>query len=127
MKKILFVEDDQSLQKIYSEALSSKDIETIRAVTGKEGLDMAIKNQPDVILLDIMLPGGLNGFDVLTELKKDPKTQAIPVLVLTNLDSERQTAMDLGAVDYAVKAETSIEEVLQKLSKWISPPKTPGF
>lgn len=71
----------------------------------------------DLVLLDIMLPGGMNGFDVLEDLKRNQLTSSIPVIVLTNLDSERETALKIGAADYAVKANTSIEETVQKIKQ----------
>ncbi len=115
MKRVLFIEDDWSLQKIYVDALKTRDIQCISALTGKDGFDKAKKELPDLIILDIMLPGGQNGFDILTQLKRDTETSNIPVLVLTNLDSEQKTALSLGAVDYVVKANTSLDQVLTKI------------
>lgn len=112
MKKILIVEDDLHLQVIYQESLKPLGAEVLLAITGQQGLQMAKEHKPDLVILDIMLPLGLNGFDVLEQLKRDPELKNIPVVVLTNLDSERKTALDIGAVDYLVKANTSIQDVV---------------
>lgn len=117
MKKILIIEDDQQLQAIYKESFAKLGAEILLATTGAEGLKLAKAHKPDLIILDIMLPSGLNGFDVLEEMKRDPELKDIPVVVLTNLDSERKSAMDIGAVDYIVKANTSIEDVVARVQK----------
>jgi CheY-like chemotaxis protein len=87
----------------------------VGATTGKEGLEKIKTEKPDLIILDIMLPGGLNGFDVAEQMRKDPQTAYIPLLILTNLDSEKQSAMAVGAADYLVKSNTSIEDVIKKI------------
>lgn len=115
MKKILFIEDDTEMQKIYKEAFATEEFETIPAYTADTGLDLARTQKPNLIILDIMLPGGKNGFDVLEALKKDEELKKIPVLVLTNLDSEKQVALKIGAHEYLVKANTSIAEVVTKV------------
>lgn len=115
MKKILIVEDDLHLQVIYQESLAPLGAEVLLAITGAQGLQMAKEKKPDLIILDIMLPLGMNGFDVLEQLKRDPELKNIPVVVLTNLDSERKTALDIGAVDYLVKANTSIADVVARV------------
>jgi DNA-binding response OmpR family regulator len=115
MKRLMMIEDDVSLHKVYKDAFAEIDVEVDLATTGKEGLDKIMKNPPDLILLDIMLPGGMNGFDVGEQLKKNTKTRSIPVLILTNLDSEKASAQAIGAADYLVKANTSLAEVVKKV------------
>lgn len=116
MKQVLCVEDDASLQAIYKDALAAKHIGYIPALNAREGLTAAKNSHPDLILLDIMLIGGQNGFDLLTTVKNDPATKSIPVIVVTNLDSEKQTALDLGAEDYVVKADISLDGIIEKVS-----------
>ena len=87
MKKILIIDEDFSLFKIYNEMFSSDEVEVVGAKSGQEGLGMISSEKPDLIMLDIMLPGGMNGFDVLEQLEANPSTKTIPVIVLTNLDS----------------------------------------
>jgi len=111
MKKVLFIEDDASLLSIYQEILKPKDIFVVNAKTGKEGLQKVTTEKPNLIILDIMLPGGINGFDVLEQLKINPLTKNIPVIVLTNLDSEADVAKKIGATDYKIKSNTSLEEI----------------
>ncbi len=115
MKNILIVEDDTALQKILTEKLTGVGIGVMTASTGQEALTKIKVDQPDLILLDIMLPGGMNGFDVLEQLKANETYKSIPVIVLTNLDTEQKTALDIGAIDYIVKPNISIDEVVLKI------------
>jgi putative two-component system response regulator len=115
VKTVLIVEDDLGLQTIVSEQLTKSNITVLKAGSGKEALDLLETKTPNLIVLDIMLPGGQNGFDVLEQLKRSEKTKSIPVIILTNLDSEMKTAIDIGAVDYIVKSNTSIDQVVSKI------------
>jgi len=119
MKKILFIEDDADMVVLYRDALKGKDVHVIEARTGKEGLTKVDLEQPDLIILDIMLPGGMNGFDVLEQLKVNPDTKGIPVIVLTNLDSEEEVAKKIGAVDYRIKSNTSLGDIVELIEKHI--------
>lgn len=116
-KVIVIVEDEEGVSNIYKERLTEESFTVHVAKTAQEGLDTILKVKPNLVLLDIMLPGGRNGFDLLEELKRNQTTAGIPVIVLTNLDSEQETAMKIGAVDYAVKANTSLEETVQKIKQ----------
>ena len=117
LDKIFHIEDDLQLQVNYQENFQKLGVEVLLAITGAQGLQLAKEQKPDLILLDIMLPLGLNGFDVLESLKRDPELKNIPVIVITNLDSERKTAMDIGATDYIVKANTSLEDVISRVKQ----------
>lgn len=121
MGKILIVEDDSQLQDIYNRKLTREGNEVILATTGEEGLLKVKQNIPDIILLDVMLPGGQNGFDVLEQIKRDPNLSKIPILILTNLDTEQETAMSIGANDYIIKANTSLDEMVAKVNKYLKP------
>ncbi len=99
MKRILIVEDDAEFQEIYKNKLAEEGFEVSNAYVGKQALEMLKGQKPDVILLDIILPGGMNGFDVLEQIKRNENLKSIPVIVLTNLDGEAKTAMEVGAVD----------------------------
>ncbi len=114
-KKVLIVEDDLSLQKILGEKLKKEGVEAISVQTGQQALNRIKTETPNLIVIDIMLPGGINGFDVLEQIKKNPVLKSIPVIVLTNLDTEQKTALDIGAVDYIVKTNISIDEVILKI------------
>lgn len=111
--KILIIEDDASLVKAYQEMFKPRDVSLVTAATGQEGLTLVQSEKPDLVLLDIMLPGGMNGFDVLEQLERNPVTRQIPVIVLTNLDSEEKVAKTIGAKDYIVKANTTKDEIVK--------------
>lgn len=118
MKKILFIEDEFSLQKTLGEFLRKEGYEVISALDGESGLRMAKDKLPDLILLDLILPKK-HGLEVLKELKEDKKTKEIPVIILTNLESieDVQKAIELGATTYLVKANYSLEEVAEKIKE----------
>lgn len=120
MKTILVVEDEGALQKALGDVLSQEGFEVIAALDGELGLQLAQDKKPNLILLDLILPKR-NGLDVLEALKKNSSTKDIPVIVLTNLEDMKniQRAVDLGATTYLVKANYSIEEVLQKVKETI--------
>jgi|SRR3989344_1140626 len=116
MKKILFIEDEQALQKTMGDRLSQDGYEVIPALDGEIGLKLAEEKKPDLILLDLILPK-VQGLEVLKKLKENKETKEIPVVVLTNLEEmEKVTkALELGATTYLVKANYSLEEVVGKI------------
>ena len=118
MKKILFVEDESTLQKTFGEILKQEGYEMIPALDGEIGLRLAKTKKPDLILLDLILPK-VHGFEVLNKLKEDEETKDIPVIVLTNLEGigDVEKAIELGATTYLVKANYSLEEVIEKIKK----------
>jgi len=118
MKKILFIEDETSLQKAFGTILKDKGYEVVSALDGETGLKLAKEENPDLILLDIILPK-IHGFEVLKKLKEEKETQQIPVIVLTNLEDMENVgkALELGAMSYLIKAQYSLEEVLEKIKK----------
>jgi DNA-binding response OmpR family regulator len=115
-KKILFIEDEPAFQATLGDFLKASGFDLLAAADGLSGLEMAKKEKPDLILLDLILPKK-DGFEVLAELKKDPKTAVIPVIVLTNLESAEDIdrALEAGAVAYMVKTNYSLEEVKEKV------------
>lgn len=121
MKKILIVEDDMKLQQLYQEYLVGEGFEIILSETVSDAMHQLKSFYPDLIILDIMLPGGENGFDFLEQIKRDEKLKSIPVWVMTNLDSERKTALSVGAAEYIVKANVPIEEVIKKIIAFLKP------
>ena len=110
LKKLLLIEDDNATAQSYAEHFAD-EYEVCISKNGEEGLREAEEIMPNVILLDIMLPGKLNGFDVLRELKQRPQTANIPIIMLTNLDDQRKAALEFGAAECFVKANTDIDEV----------------
>ncbi|MBP9819134.1 response regulator [Candidatus Woesebacteria bacterium] len=112
-KSILLVEDSPELQQSYNDLLTSEQYLVEVVSTGTAALTALQKKAPDMILLDIMLPGGMNGWDVLKHIRTQETTQSTPVIVLTNLSSENQVARELGATSYVVKANTPADELLK--------------
>jgi len=118
MTKILFIEDEVSLQKAAIDFLKSEGYLVASAYDGESGLALAEKEQPDLILLDLILPKK-DGFHVLEELKKQKGTKDIPVIVFTNLGDTKdiERAIELGATTYLVKANYSLSEVIEKIRR----------
>ena len=118
MKKILFIEDESTLQKTFGDVLDKNDHKMISALDGETGLRLAKAEKPDLILLDLILPR-MHGFEVLEKLKKDPETREIPVIVLTNLEKmeDVEKAIELGATTYLVKTQYALKEVMEKVKK----------
>lgn len=117
-KTILLVEDDEFLAELYATKLTLEGYKVYLATDGLKGLKLAKEKKPSLILLDILLPK-LDGFGVLTQLKKDPETKNIPVILLTNLSqrSEVKRGLDLGAKDYLIKAHFMPSEVVAKIKR----------
>lgn len=120
MKKILFVEDEPSLQKAIKEVLTQEKFEVLIASDGEEGLKLVKEKKPDLILLDLILPKK-DGFEVLKELKEDDSTKDIPVIVLTNLEGtgDVEKALELGATTYLVKANYKLDDVVVKIKDFL--------
>ena len=119
-EKILIIDDEQDLVKLVKEILELENFQVSSAYDGEEGLRKASSEIPDLILLDIKMPG-INGFQVLERLKMDKTTSTIPVVMLTTsvLRRDRDKAFDLGAVDYVVKSLEGFElgERIRKILK----------
>ena len=115
-RRILLAEDDRFLRKAAESALARSGYTVVTAVDGDEALARARDSAPDLILLDLIMPGR-NGFDVLHALKSDAATKAIPVIVLSNLGQEGdvQRALSLGAVAYCIKANLSLQGLVRQV------------
>ena len=116
MKKILFIEDESALQTAFTDTITKGGYQAFSALDGEIGLNLAIKEMPDLILLDLILPK-VDGFAVLESLKKNPALAHIPVIVLSNLGeaSDIQRAIELGAQSYLVKTNYTLAEVIAKI------------
>lgn len=112
LKKILYVEDDPLLLALLSGKLTEAGFGVLTTATGAEGFAKAKAERPNIILLDIMLPD-MSGFDLLGQLKNDPETQAIPVIILSNLGGreEIEKAGEFGATSYIIKSNIVPQEV----------------
>ena len=120
MVKILFVEDEPTLQKELNEILKQEGFKILAAFDGEEGLKLAREEKPNLILLDLILPKK-DGFEVLKELKADEKMKDTPVIVLTNLEGigDVEKAIELGATTYLVKANYKLEDVVTKIKDFL--------
>lgn len=118
MIKILFIEDEMRLHKNFEELFKTENFELISSYDGEMGLKLAEETLPDLILLDLILPRK-NGFEVLKDLKSNPRLANIPVIALTNLGGSQdiQGALSLGASDYLVKANCSLNDILEKIKE----------
>ncbi|MFZ3057637.1 MAG: response regulator [Minisyncoccales bacterium] len=118
--KILIVEDEDILRNVLQERFEEENFIVSIAQDGKIALSLAKKIKPDIILLDILLPK-IDGIEVLTFLKADDDLSNIPVIMLSNLseDQKIRQALELGAIDYLVKSQHPINEVVEKVNKYI--------
>jgi CheY-like chemotaxis protein len=121
MTKIMLVEDDKSLREIYGVRLQAEGYEIKSAGDGEEALAMAIKEKPDLILSDVMMPK-ISGFDMLDILRATPETRDIKVIMMTALSSEDQRARGetLGANKYLVKSQVGIEDVVRSIHELLA-------
>ena len=112
----MVVEDDNSLREIYSIRLTAEGYEVVSAADGEEALALAVRERPDLILSDVMMPK-ISGFDMLDILRQTPETKDIKVIMMTALSSEDQRARGegLGADKYLVKSQVGIEDVIHSI------------
>lgn len=113
MSKVMLVEDDKSLREIYSIRLVAEGYDIVSASDGEEGLALAVKEKPDLIIADVMMPK-ISGFDMLDILRSTPETAGVKVIMMTALssDDQRQRGEALGANRYLVKSQVGIEDVV---------------
>jgi len=116
LKKILLVEDDKFLRELMSKKLLSLGFDVSVAPDGETAVEQVKLVKPDVVLLDLILPG-INGFEVLEKTKSNPETAAIPVIILSNLGQQEdiERGLKLGAKDFLVKAHFTPQEIVNKL------------
>ncbi len=115
---ILVVEDDKFLRELLVRKLKIVGFKISTAADGQEALRKIKEELPQLILLDLVLPG-VDGFDVLKQIKDDSQTNKIPVIILSNLGQreEVQKGLQLGANDYLVKAHFTPDEIIKKIKK----------
>ena len=116
MSKVMVVEDDASLREIYSIRITAEGYDVVSAGDGEEALAMAVREKPDLILSDVMMPK-ISGFDMLDILRSTPETANIKVVMMTALsaDDQRQRGERLGADRYLVKSQVGIEDVVNTI------------
>lgn len=124
MPKILLVEDDEMLHGMYAQKFKLQGFEILQAYNGVEGVKLAETEKPDIILLDVIMPK-MDGFVALKKIRKNPVTEKIPVILLTNLGQEEDVrkGRELGATDYFIKANHTPQDVVDKIKsilKWLN-------
>ncbi len=116
-KKILIVEDEKPLQSVLQDRFTSEGYEVITANNGQEGLDMAISQKPDMIILDLLMPV-MNGITMLQKLRDISEFKKLPVLVLTNageIDNIRQTTTYSNAASFLIKSNVTTDEIVEEV------------
>lgn len=116
-RKILIIEDDKFLRELMVRKLVNDGYEVIEATNGEEGVRTAKAEKPDLILLDLILPG-IDGFESLTRIRKDQEIANIPVIILSNLGQKEdiEKGLKLGATDYLIKAHFAPREIAEKIA-----------
>ena len=115
-KTILIIEDDKFLRELIAQKLIKENFEVFEAVDGEEGIKKIKSKKPDLILLDLILPG-IDGFEVLSRMKEDPTLTSIPVIILSNLGQKEdvEKGLKLGVADYLIKAHFTPGEIVDKV------------
>jgi len=117
-KKILLIEDDQFISGLLYNYLKKHGLSIELVVDGEQGLEKAREIKPALILLDLVLPG-IDGYEVLKQLKADLETKNIPVFILSNLGQadEIKRGLELGAESFLVKAQFDMDEIFLKIKE----------
>jgi len=115
-KKILVIEDDRFLRELICQKLLKEGYDVVEAIDGEKGTELAKSEKPDLILLDLILPG-IDGFEVLARVKSDPDASRVPVIILSNLGQKDdiEKGLKMGAVDYLIKAHFTPAEIVEKI------------
>ena len=119
-KTILIVEDEEPLQLVLNDVLAVEGYNVLEAKDGLEGLEVATKEHPDLILLDILMPK-MGGLEMLKKLREDEWGKKVPVIVLTNLSDNEDVAkaMEGDVFEYFVKTDIKIDEVIKRIKEKI--------
>jgi DNA-binding response OmpR family regulator len=123
MTKVLLVEDDVALREIYSARFTAENFEVASAGDGEEALAKALKEKPDIIILDIMMPK-ISGMDVLDILRSTPETKDTKIIIMSALSqsSDIEKGKELGADAYLVKSQTTLSDVVEKANEVLARP-----
>jgi DNA-binding response OmpR family regulator len=122
-KKVLLVEDDPFLSSLLKNRLVKESIDVRHAKDGQEALDMLKDLKPDLILLDLILPKK-SGFEVMEGIRQDPQLSSAPVIIVSNLGQPEdiQRGQELGAIEYFIKAKTSIDDLIGNILNFLASP-----
>lgn len=115
-REILIIEDDKFLRELISQKLIKEGYDIDSAIDGEEGIKKIKEKKPELVLLDLILPG-IDGFEVLTQMREDSSIPTPPVIILSNLGQKEdvERGLKLGAVDYLIKAHFTPGEIIEKI------------
>jgi len=118
--RVLLIEDEKEVAELYKLKLNLDGYEVITAESGQDGLDKAFRETPELIFLDIKMPE-MDGFEVLKKIRGSPKTENIPVIILSNFDEEDliEKGLTLGANEYLIKSQFTPEGISKKVKNWV--------
>jgi len=122
MKKALIIDDSPFMTQMFGMRLHDEGFETVVAGNGEDGLRLAATESPNIILLDLAMPG-MTGWEVLKRLKSQPITKEIPVLILTNSngnEEDKERALAMGAKEFIMKIEVKLDDVMKTVKKTAS-------
>lgn len=122
MAKILIIEDDRFLLNIYTTTFKKENFEVRTATGGEQGFEIMKNEHPDIVLLDIMLPGDMDGLKILEEAKKAKETATIPIMILSNLEDDKTISegLKLGANGYFIKSQSEPGDVVRNVQTLLS-------
>lgn len=115
-KTILVIEDDKFLRELIVQKLLKENYNVSEAIDGEEGIKKVKEGKPDLVLLDLILPG-IDGFEVLSQVRAEPAVASVPVIILSNLGQREdiEKGLKMGAVDYLIKAHFTPGEIIEKI------------
>jgi DNA-binding response OmpR family regulator len=120
MKKILIVEDEKILAEMYHDRFVQAGFKIVMAYSAEEGIETALKEKPDLILLDILLPRE-NGIGFLGKLRQNPQTASIKVVAFSNYDDPdtKKEALEFGVKEYLIKTNYTPQEIIEKVKGYL--------
>ena len=115
-KKVLVIDDEQPFLDIMQEKLGKEGLEPLLAMGGEKGIEVALKEHPDLIVLDVLMPG-MHGWSVYEKLRQDDWGRGVPVIILTNVTDKyrKEQGEKTGGYEYLVKTDVSLEEVIRNI------------
>lgn len=117
-KKILIIEDENVLLELFSDKFKNENFHVLQSLTAEEGIKLAVKNKPDLILLDIILPK-MDGLSMLKLLRQDEWGQNVPVIILSNVNSQHKIseAIKYGVYDYIIKTDLILKDLVKQVKE----------
>ena len=121
MKKILIVDDQKEIRELLEISLRKKDFQLLQVTNAEEAVERTKKEKPDLVIMDIMMPGKIDGLDATRAIKSDPQTQDIKIIILTvkGQDADKEKGFKAGADEYCTKPfkPKKILDLIEKIFK----------